>query len=409
MLGLVAFGYVLLFAPDDATRRGRGAPWDMTPRAFRASLVEQVLVGRLRHAAQSGRTYLEKRPTDLVTARMVAGLWETCGQPWEARAAWAGVLDQADTHLESDPEDPDALWHRALALVHLGRRPEAAPLLDRLSATLENEPVMPKVASYRQAAVQAAQGRLGPAGTHLIDLLEANAELAPWILLDSTLTEARRRPEVLAALDDAAASSEVFRRTFARADRVGAQLRRLISGGRPDIAMLVARGAELGSFPIGRRYEALMFRAILLEDFGLPERAQAVWERLHGELSALPGAGEPGWVLAPNYAWSLQGLGRRREARAHWAAIADAHDPSIPSTAGSPAPELGAPTATQEYNLACFRALAGQPERAIAHFEQAARLGFHDPAWAAHDFDLESIRDDPRFQAALALMRGTGD
>ena len=52
------------------------------------------------------------------------------------------------------------------------------------------------------------------------------------------------------------------------------------------------------------------------------------------------------------------------------------------------------------YDLACVEALMGDREAALGHLEQA----FENPRfreWARQDSDLESLRDDPRFRAAL--------
>ena len=55
-------------------------------------------------------------------------------------------------------------------------------------------------------------------------------------------------------------------------------------------------------------------------------------------------------------------------------------------------------SAATHYNLACFRALAGDREGAL---EAARRAHEMDPdsfaKWAANDTDLDSIRDDPGF------------
>ena len=52
---------------------------------------------------------------------------------------------------------------------------------------------------------------------------------------------------------------------------------------------------------------------------------------------------------------------------------------------------------TLRYQLACYEALAGRPERALDHLEIAARANRDVIEWAADDADLDSIRDDPRF------------
>jgi tetratricopeptide (TPR) repeat protein len=56
------------------------------------------------------------------------------------------------------------------------------------------------------------------------------------------------------------------------------------------------------------------------------------------------------------------------------------------------------PTAWQgHYHLACFAALDGDRDGAIAHLERAVELGPEAAKWAADDADLAAIRDDPRF------------
>jgi tetratricopeptide (TPR) repeat protein len=53
------------------------------------------------------------------------------------------------------------------------------------------------------------------------------------------------------------------------------------------------------------------------------------------------------------------------------------------------------------YNLACCEALSGRRDEALEHLRRAVEL---DPKIARHarsDSDLESIRDDPRFAAAV--------
>ena len=59
--------------------------------------------------------------------------------------------------------------------------------------------------------------------------------------------------------------------------------------------------------------------------------------------------------------------------------------------------------AATHYNLACFRALAGDPQGALDALERAADMD-EDLVrkWAGNDSDLDSIRNDPRFQDAVA-------
>jgi TolB-like protein/Tfp pilus assembly protein PilF len=51
------------------------------------------------------------------------------------------------------------------------------------------------------------------------------------------------------------------------------------------------------------------------------------------------------------------------------------------------------------YNVACLYALEGKADEAIACLEQALHAGFGAKDWIAHDPDLDSLREDPRFKA----------
>jgi len=55
------------------------------------------------------------------------------------------------------------------------------------------------------------------------------------------------------------------------------------------------------------------------------------------------------------------------------------------------------------YNLACFRALAGDPTGALDALERAAEMDAESVRkWSENDSDLDSIRDDPRFAELLS-------
>ena len=56
------------------------------------------------------------------------------------------------------------------------------------------------------------------------------------------------------------------------------------------------------------------------------------------------------------------------------------------------------------YNGACFYAVQGDSDRAFELLEQALKLGWGDRAWMEHDSELESLHDNPRFQALLATI-----
>ncbi|UCC30132.1 MAG: hypothetical protein JSU86_18280, partial [Phycisphaerales bacterium] len=53
------------------------------------------------------------------------------------------------------------------------------------------------------------------------------------------------------------------------------------------------------------------------------------------------------------------------------------------------------------YNLACFNALLGNKDEALAWLEKAVKGGFHAPSKIASDSDLASLHGEPRYVAAL--------
>jgi tetratricopeptide (TPR) repeat protein len=52
------------------------------------------------------------------------------------------------------------------------------------------------------------------------------------------------------------------------------------------------------------------------------------------------------------------------------------------------------------YNLACFEALAGRADDALAHLQEAVEKDPRTREWARTDEDFASVRDDPRFPRA---------
>lgn len=52
------------------------------------------------------------------------------------------------------------------------------------------------------------------------------------------------------------------------------------------------------------------------------------------------------------------------------------------------------------YNTACFEAIAGRADEAIAHLTRAAELDPKTAAWAEDDRDLDSLRDRPDYPFA---------
>lgn len=57
---------------------------------------------------------------------------------------------------------------------------------------------------------------------------------------------------------------------------------------------------------------------------------------------------------------------------------------------------------TQLYNVACIRALSGQTQQAIADLRAGLQLAPSLIDWSKEDPDLDSLRDDPAYQALYA-------
>jgi adenylate cyclase len=57
------------------------------------------------------------------------------------------------------------------------------------------------------------------------------------------------------------------------------------------------------------------------------------------------------------------------------------------------------------YNVACFYAMQGNPDRSLELLSQAVERGWGDRAWLETDSDLDSLRSDQRF---IDLLKGMG-
>lgn len=64
--------------------------------------------------------------------------------------------------------------------------------------------------------------------------------------------------------------------------------------------------------------------------------------------------------------------------------------------------EVAADDSVVMYNLACMHAMLGENEKALDWLEKSVAGGFYSPGKIESDSDLEKLRDEPRFKAALA-------
>jgi len=56
------------------------------------------------------------------------------------------------------------------------------------------------------------------------------------------------------------------------------------------------------------------------------------------------------------------------------------------------------------YNVACVYAIEGMRDDAISCLERAIDKGYGHKEWILHDSDLNSLRNDKRFQALMERM-----
>jgi tetratricopeptide (TPR) repeat protein len=136
-------------------------------------------------------------------------------------------------------------------------------------------------------------------------------------------------------------------------------------------------------------YQALTLAMACYRALGRPEdersAAERGLERCRRTLELNP-TDVRAMYLATN---PLHLLGRESEAR-EWCERALALEPDEPSVL---------------YNVACYYAQFGEPERAMDLLERAVLPGMANRVWLEHDTDLDSLRALPRFQRFVATLK----
>jgi eukaryotic-like serine/threonine-protein kinase len=140
-------------------------------------------------------------------------------------------------------------------------------------------------------------------------------------------------------------------------------------------------------------FQAVSLLGTVYDQLSQPERAHEAYrqtvERARRHLELYPGEARARY----HGAIALRRLGEDAEARV-WAdrALATAGDDSSAC-----------------YNLGCFYALGGEPDRAFECLERAVACGYSHREWLEHDSDLETLRGDLRWPALLARFPEPGD
>lgn len=134
--------------------------------------------------------------------------------------------------------------------------------------------------------------------------------------------------------------------------------------------------------------DALLFWGWSQDELDHPREGAIVWTRLRDSARRSIADGNRNSDQWYYLGWGLHGTGDAAGAARAW-------DQLIARMRG-----------VGRYNAACYLTLAGEHERALEVWEQlAASMEQVDTRWAAVDPDLEGIRNDPRFTAALEQIR----
>ncbi|MEL7473529.1 MAG: hypothetical protein AAGK04_09450 [Planctomycetota bacterium] len=182
---------------------------------------------------------------------------------------------------------------------------------------------------------------------------------------------------------------------------------------------------------------AWMFRGIALERLGMDRGARLAWVRLlqltepsdasspfwgfqpnpigpdvEGDLalgasSGPPSAGGESEALPPRLesgdidrlyvrAWAQRGLGQTEAARRSFTRIAD----QLVEWTERAGPRAR-PGVIRAYNLACYRSMAGDTDRALDRLTESINAGYDELEWLEVDPDLDPLRDDPRYLELL--------
>ena len=177
------------------------------------------------------------------------------------------------------------------------------------------------------------------------------------------------------------------------------RIREYLATGQHDRA--VSLSAELVEHYEGSTW-VMLEHAQALEMSGRQDAARQAWGRVLSAYESFEPRGETPErdrltvSSRYEYARAMIGVGRVQEGREMMRALAQRAGEGTGGGAGSAA--LGS---TALYNLACYHAIGGEPDRALARWSDALGAGLRMPDdWWRVDPDLATIREDPRFWEA---------
>jgi len=285
----------------------------------------------------------------------------------------------------AQPADVGAydFYLRGLQFLHQGRKKSLVFARQMFKRAIQRDPGFARgYAGIAEAC--ALLDHFFPREDHVLNLEQADAASRKALSLDPDLPDAHAtRGFVLWLLDRFPEAEREFQRAI-ELDPKHFEARYLYARAcfqRGELERAAKLFEEAGQ--IREDHETLYFAAQALTALGRRAEAEAGYRR------ALP-AIERHLELNPDDARAItmgavafSRLGDRRRGL-EWAERAIAVDPE---------------DAGVSYNVACLFALEGEHERAIERLGRALRAGFAPWDWIEHDPDLDSLRQDPRFQA----------
>jgi len=219
----------------------------------------------------------------------------------------------------------------------------------------------------RARAASARALELGP------ELAEAHASRGLALSLSEGYAEAEREFESALLVDPLLFEAHYF---YARTCMLRGQWER------------AARLFEEASRVKPEDSQSALLRAMCLRKLGLAERARSATrmalERGRRHLQLNPDDARVLYLVAQSHVE----LGERE----------------LGLAAGHRARSLGPEDPYVLYGITCLFARLGETDEAIRCFEQAIAVGFRNRRWAEMDPDLDSIREHPRYTAALATL-----
>ncbi len=155
---------------------------------------------------------------------------------------------------------------------------------------------------------------------------------------------------------------------------------------------------------------AYFYRALLDRQLGRDQAALAMFAKLRSELGSLDSWPNRYREHELDYlrAWARIGVGDAEEGRRLFAELAEGLELRASGENGEVL------TALTAYNLACYRAMAGQTDAALAWWSRAVELGYGrggmgDRGWWKADPDLASLSDRGEFWEIAQPLLGHRD